>query len=113
MGWDYSSASWVFITINAYAETPPFGEVRDGGMFRNDLGESVARNWLLTIDEYADAAFKYSFRRLNRPTFVADQTSHGGGAGFDFGGMGFAVFADKTRNIECPRLAGVGNRDFI
>ena len=57
VGWDYSSASWYFITINAYAETPPFGEVRDGEMFRNALGESVARNWLLTLDEYADVVF--------------------------------------------------------
>ncbi len=51
VGWDGSSASPDFITINARAQSPPFGAQRDGEMFRSDLGESVARNWLLTLDE--------------------------------------------------------------
>lgn len=47
VGWDYGSASWYFITVNAYAESLPFSEVRNGEMFRNELGEAVARNWLI------------------------------------------------------------------
>ena len=82
--------------MDAGAQSPPFGAQREGEMFHSDLGESVARDWVLTRDECVGVAFKYSFRRLSCGTFVADQTSHGGGAGFDFGGVGFAVFADKT-----------------
>ncbi len=53
-GWDYSSAAWYFITVNAYADEPPFGEIREGVMFRNVLGEAVAQSWLATQQHFPD-----------------------------------------------------------
>ena len=57
VGWDYSSASPDFITMDAGAQSPPFGARREGEMFRNDLGESVAHNWVLAGDECVGVAF--------------------------------------------------------
>ncbi len=58
VGWDYSSASWYFITIRAYADEPPFGNVRgpqgEGEILRNALGEVVAQSWLMTPDKFPD-----------------------------------------------------------
>ena len=51
VGLDGSSASPDFITMDAGAQSPPFGARRDGEMFRNDLGKSVARDWVLRRDE--------------------------------------------------------------
>ncbi len=58
VGWDYSSASWYFVTVCAHSETPPFGAVRgpqgEGAMFRNRLGEAATEVWLQIPEKYPD-----------------------------------------------------------
>jgi putative transposase len=46
--WDYSSHAAYFITINTKYRTPCFGEIIDGAMRLNALGEIVENEWQKT-----------------------------------------------------------------
>ena len=48
--------------MDARAQSLLFGARREGEMSRNDLGESGARNGVLTLDQCVGVASKYSFR---------------------------------------------------
>ena len=40
--WDYTAPGWYFVTICTHDRRPCFGEVVNGKMIRNELGEVVA-----------------------------------------------------------------------
>jgi len=44
-GWDYRSSGYYFITICTQYRQPYFGELVDGSMVLNELGECVVREW--------------------------------------------------------------------
>ncbi len=45
-GYDYSQPGAYFVTICTYKKQCWFGEVRDGKMYRNQIGNLVAQEWL-------------------------------------------------------------------
>lgn len=49
-GYDYASEGWYFITINVYDRKRLFGDIKNGEMFLNKLGEIVHEEWLKTTD---------------------------------------------------------------
>ena len=47
-GFDYTAVGSYFVTINTKGRTCWFGDVRDGRMILNDIGDIVAEEWMKT-----------------------------------------------------------------
>ena len=45
-GWDYTSPGEYFVTICTLGKVDWFGQIRDGQMLRNEMGEVAHRMWL-------------------------------------------------------------------
>ena len=58
--WDYATPGWYLVTICTHGRVPWFGEVVDGKMVRNELGEVAQKLWgeipshhnYVTLDEF-------------------------------------------------------------
>ena len=44
-GWDYGSPSWYFVTINTKRHVKYFGDIKDGKMYLNTLGNVAETYW--------------------------------------------------------------------
>ena len=54
--WDYSGDGRYFVTVTALDRLPIFGEIADGVMRRNEIGEIVAGAWQWLPSRYSHVA---------------------------------------------------------
>ena len=64
VGWDYSSASWYFVTVCEVSRAPVFGELQGedeaAHVELSPLGLCVARQWKLMREKYPDVVLDVS-----------------------------------------------------
>ena len=53
-GYDYASAGWYFVTIICHKREHLFGEIRDGEMILNEVGEIAQKCWMEIPEHFPD-----------------------------------------------------------
>ena len=57
--WDYSNPWWYYITVNTKGHKFYFGEIIDGEMYQNQLGEILKKCWIDIPKHFQNAELDY------------------------------------------------------
>jgi REP element-mobilizing transposase RayT len=101
--WDYSSNGYYFITINTYKKECLFGEIVEGAMRRNAVGEMAQKCWVGIPEHFPGIGLDYFVVMPNHLHGIIVLTEGRGGLKGGRAGKGRGDLARTHDTTQCVR----------